>query len=119
LAGQRHEAGVRAGPAGRRAGALRRRVAPQGTDRARIYLWLPGCGYAVVLGARKSSILLVQELEELDVPVDSVKIRYSPFSRTTETARAVAGVLGVPFDGPSCKVSGSWMNICSVNGFHN
>jgi hypothetical protein len=55
----------------------------------------------------------------MGVPVDSVKIRYSPCSRTTETARAVAGVLGVPFDGPSCKVSGSSMNICSVNGFHN
>jgi broad specificity phosphatase PhoE len=71
-----------------------------------------GCG--VVLNWGKWSILCVQELEEMGVPVDSVKIRYSPFSRTTETARAVAGVLGIPFDGPSCKVSGSWMKICSV-----
>lgn len=39
----------------------------------------------------------------MGVPVDSVKIRYSPFSRTTETARAVAGVLGIPFEGPSCE----------------
>lgn len=38
------------------------------------------------------------------MPVDSVKIRYSPFSRTTETARAVAGVLGIPFEAPRCKV---------------
>ena len=51
-------------------------------------------------------ILRVQELEEVGVPADSVKIRYSPFSRTTETARAVAGVLGIPFEAPSCKVSG-------------
>jgi hypothetical protein len=50
-------------------------------------------------------ILRVQELEEIGVPVGSVKIRYSPFSRTTETARAVAGVLGIPFEAPSCKVS--------------
>jgi hypothetical protein len=47
----------------------------------------------------------VQELEEIGVPVDSVKIRYSPFSRTTETARVVAGVLGIPFEGPVCEVS--------------
>ena len=49
--------------------------------------------------------LRVQELEEIGVPVDSVKIRYSPFSRTTETARVVATVLGIPFEGPSCEVS--------------
>ncbi|VAH25575.1 unnamed protein product [Triticum turgidum subsp. durum] len=41
----------------------------------------------------------------MGVPVDSVKICYSPFSRTTETARVVAGVLGVPFEGPSCKAT--------------
>ncbi|KAF8769090.1 hypothetical protein HU200_006945 [Digitaria exilis] len=53
--------------------------------------------------ARAAGELLRKELEEMGVPVDSVKIRYSPFSRTTETARAVAGVLGVPFEGPSCE----------------
>jgi hypothetical protein len=47
----------------------------------------------------------VQELEEMGVPVDSVNIRYSPFSRTTETAREVARVLGIPFESPSCQVS--------------
>ncbi|XP_047069720.1 uncharacterized protein LOC124677811 [Lolium rigidum] len=55
--------------------------------------------------ARCAGESLCKELEELGVPVDSVKIRYSPFSRTTETARAVAAVLGVPFDGPSCKAT--------------
>jgi len=55
--------------------------------------------------ARAAGELLQKELDEMGVPVDSVKIRYSPFSRTTETARVVAGVLGIPFEGPSCKVS--------------
>lgn len=55
--------------------------------------------------ARSAGESLRKELEEMGVPVDSVKIRYSPFSRTTETARVVAGVLGVPFDGPSCKAA--------------
>jgi len=53
--------------------------------------------------ARAAGELLQKELDEMGVPVDSVKIRYSPFSRTTETARVVAGVLGIPFEGPSCK----------------
>ncbi|XP_062186234.1 uncharacterized protein LOC133889779 [Phragmites australis] len=54
--------------------------------------------------ARTAGELLRKELEEMGVPVDSVKIHYSPFSRTTETARVVAGVLGIPFEAPSCKV---------------
>ncbi|CAL5033591.1 unnamed protein product [Urochloa decumbens] len=53
--------------------------------------------------ARAAGELLRKELEEIGVPVDSVKIRYSPFSRTTETARVVAGVLGIRFVGPSCE----------------
>ncbi|KAL6653159.1 hypothetical protein ACP70R_012084 [Stipagrostis hirtigluma subsp. patula] len=54
--------------------------------------------------ARTAGQLLRKELEQLGVPVDSIKIRYSPFSRTTETARAVAGELGIPFEAPSCEV---------------
>ncbi|KAJ1270336.1 hypothetical protein BS78_06G046000 [Paspalum vaginatum] len=53
--------------------------------------------------ARAAGELLRKELGEMGVSVDSLKIRYSPFSRTTETARAVAGVLGIPFEGPSCQ----------------
>ncbi|XP_025880663.1 uncharacterized protein [Oryza sativa Japonica Group] len=60
-------------------------LAPQGVEQARL--------------AGES---LRKELEELGVPLDSVQIRYSPFSRTMETAREVARVLGVPFDTPSC-----------------
>ncbi|KAL6841155.1 hypothetical protein ACP4OV_029124 [Aristida adscensionis] len=53
--------------------------------------------------ARAAGQLLRKELQEIGVPLDSVKIRYSPFSRTTETARAVAGELGIPFEAPSCE----------------
>lgn len=60
---------------------------------------------AVVNLGRVFFVLRVQELDEIGVPVGSVKIRYSPFSRTTETARVVAGVLGIPFEAPSCEVS--------------
>nr|CAB3483969.1 unnamed protein product [Digitaria exilis] len=58
--------------------------------------------------ARAAGQLLRKELEEMGVPVDSVKIRYSPFSRTTETAREVAVVLGIPFEGPSCEYAEVW-----------
>ncbi|WVZ84003.1 hypothetical protein U9M48_031087 [Paspalum notatum var. saurae] len=61
-------------------------LAPQGVEQARV-----------------AGELLRKELGEMGVPVDSLKIRYSPFSRTTETARAVAGVLGIPFEGPTCQ----------------
>ncbi|PWZ39541.1 hypothetical protein Zm00014a_019319 [Zea mays] len=63
-------------------------LAPQGVEQAR------------VAGEK-----FRKELDEIGVPVGSVKIRYSPFSRTTETARVVAGVLGIPFEAPSCEVS--------------
>ncbi|XP_066350583.1 uncharacterized protein [Miscanthus floridulus] len=53
--------------------------------------------------ARAAGEQLRKELQEIGVPVDSVKIRYSPFSRTTETACVVAGVLAIPFQGPSCE----------------
>jgi broad specificity phosphatase PhoE len=72
-------------------------LAPQGVEQARL--------------AGES---LRKELEELGVPLDSVQIRYSPFSRTMETAREVARVLGVPFDTPSCIVSGLVLHIKSV-----
>ncbi|KAI4996214.1 hypothetical protein ZWY2020_046805 [Hordeum vulgare] len=45
----------------------------------------------------------LRKLEEMGVLVDSVKIRYSLFSRMMETARVVAGMLGVPFEGPGWK----------------
>ncbi|XP_078152934.1 uncharacterized protein LOC144548110, partial [Carex rostrata] len=44
-------------------------------------------------------------LEEKNFTIDRVRICYSPFSRTTETAREVARVLGISIDSSSCKVS--------------
>jgi hypothetical protein len=49
-AGERHEAGVRAGPAGIRAGARCRRAAPEGTGFGPSVLWILGVEYAVVTG---------------------------------------------------------------------
>ncbi|KAE8806860.1 HMG1/2-like protein [Hordeum vulgare] len=87
-------------------------VAPQGVEQARF--------------AGES---LQKELEEMGVPVDYVKIRYSPFSRTTETARVVAGVHGIPFVCPSCKIAVKYyfqftvvmrevVIVCSLKPFH-
>lgn len=46
----------------------------------------------------------VQELKEKAIPIENVRICYSPFSRTTHTANVVASVLNVSLDGPQCKV---------------
>ncbi|KAJ7978694.1 Phosphoglycerate mutase family protein [Quillaja saponaria] len=48
--------------------------------------------------------LFQKELKKYDIPLDNVRICYSPFSRTTQTAKVVAAVLKLPFDGPQCKV---------------
>ncbi|CAL5376902.1 unnamed protein product [Camellia sinensis] len=46
----------------------------------------------------------VQELEENKIPLENVRICYSPFSRTRHTAKVVASVLNIPFEGPQCKM---------------
>ncbi|XP_078174063.1 phosphoglycerate mutase family protein isoform X2 [Carex rostrata] len=46
---------------------------------------------------------LFKKLEEKNFTIDRVRICYSPFSRTTETAREVARVLGISIDSSSCK----------------
>ncbi|CAN1770691.1 hypothetical protein LINPERHAP1_LOCUS11691, partial [Linum perenne] len=46
----------------------------------------------------------VQELKESSIPLDRVRICYSPFARTSHTARVAASALGIPFEGPQCKV---------------
>lgn len=43
-------------------------------------------------------------LEENKILLGNVRICYSPFSRTSHTAKVVASVLDLPFDGPQCKV---------------
>ncbi|KAL6965172.1 hypothetical protein U1Q18_036225 [Sarracenia purpurea var. burkii] len=44
------------------------------------------------------------ELKENKVPVENVRLCYSPFSRTSHTAKIVASVLNISFEGPQCKV---------------
>ncbi|GFY89813.1 phosphoglycerate mutase family protein [Actinidia rufa] len=48
--------------------------------------------------------LFHKELKENNVPNDKVRIYYSPFSRTSHTAKVVASVLNISFEGPQCKV---------------
>ncbi|KAJ8450798.1 hypothetical protein Cgig2_032423 [Carnegiea gigantea] len=45
-----------------------------------------------------------KELEDASIPLEKVRICYSPFTRTAHTARVVASVLGLPFEGDQCKV---------------
>jgi hypothetical protein len=47
----------------------------------------------------------VQALKESNTPLENVRICYSPFSRTTHTAKVVASMLNLPFEGPQCKVA--------------
>ncbi|KAK5774751.1 hypothetical protein PVK06_042607 [Gossypium arboreum] len=46
----------------------------------------------------------VQELKENDIPLENVRMCYSPFARTRHTAEVVASTLNLPFEGPQCKV---------------
>lgn len=56
--------------------------------------------------------LSVQELEENKIGLENVRICYSPFARTIHTAKVVASVLNIPFEGPQCKVSMS-LTLCA------
>ncbi|XP_050387001.1 uncharacterized protein LOC126803250 [Argentina anserina] len=59
------------------------------------------------LGVNQAQIageLFNKLLVESCIPLADVRICYSPFSRTTQTARIVASVLNIQFDGPQCKV---------------
>ncbi|XP_062176596.1 uncharacterized protein LOC133881638 isoform X1 [Alnus glutinosa] len=48
--------------------------------------------------------LFLKELKESSIPLENVRICHSPFSRTTHTAKVVASMLNLPFEGPQCKV---------------
>jgi len=48
--------------------------------------------------------LFLKALKESNTPLENVCICYSPFSRTTHTAKVVASMLNLPFEGPQCKV---------------
>ncbi|KAL6514154.1 hypothetical protein OROHE_019141 [Orobanche hederae] len=55
--------------------------------------------------ARLAGESFLEELKEHEIDLENVRICYSPFSRTTHTAKVVASVLNLPFeDGPQCKV---------------
>ncbi|GMN50085.1 hypothetical protein TIFTF001_019248 [Ficus carica] len=54
--------------------------------------------------AQLAGQLFLKELKDNNIPLEDVRICYSPFSRTTHTAKVVASVLNLPFEGAQCKV---------------
>ncbi|KAI3986313.1 hypothetical protein MKX01_002158 [Papaver californicum] len=46
----------------------------------------------------------VQVLKKNNIPIENVRICYSPFSRTRHTAQVAVSVLNVSLDGPQCAV---------------
>ncbi|KAH7518271.1 hypothetical protein FEM48_Zijuj09G0153800 [Ziziphus jujuba var. spinosa] len=54
--------------------------------------------------AQLAGELFQKELKENNIPLENVRICYSPFSRTAHTAKVVATVLNIPFEGAQCKV---------------
>jgi len=57
-----------------------------------------------VIQAQLAGELFQKELTEKKIPLENVRICYSPFSRTGHTAKVVASVLDIPLEGPQCKV---------------
>lgn len=53
--------------------------------------------------AKLAGELFDKELKARNISIEAVRICYSPFSRTTHTARIVAEVLGIPFESVQCK----------------
>ncbi|KAK9944365.1 hypothetical protein M0R45_009937 [Rubus argutus] len=54
--------------------------------------------------AKLAGQLFQKVLEENSVPLENVRICYSPFSRTRQTAEVVASVLNIQFEGAQCKM---------------
>lgn len=54
--------------------------------------------------ARSAGDAFRKSLLENGIPIENVRICYSPFSRTTHTAKEVASVLEIPFDGSQFRV---------------
>ncbi|XP_058090673.1 uncharacterized protein LOC131237051 [Magnolia sinica] len=54
--------------------------------------------------AQLAGELFDAELKASNIPLETVRICYSPFSRTRHTAEVVAGALNLPFESPQCKV---------------
>ncbi|XP_020583487.1 uncharacterized protein LOC110026739 isoform X2 [Phalaenopsis equestris] len=53
--------------------------------------------------AKLAGELLDEELKAKNISIETVRICYSPFSRTTQTAKIVADVLGISFESFQCK----------------
>ncbi|KAL1190186.1 Metal-independent phosphoserine phosphatase [Cardamine amara subsp. amara] len=57
-----------------------------------------------VAQAQLAGEFFLKQLKESNIQLDKVRICYSPFSRTTHTARLVAEVLNLPFHAPHSKI---------------
>lgn len=68
---------------------------------------LPEYGLATdgFLQANAAGELFLKEITTESIPIEKVRIYVSPFSRTRQTAEAVARVLNLPLDGPQIKVT--------------
>ncbi|XP_023532426.1 uncharacterized protein LOC111794603 [Cucurbita pepo subsp. pepo] len=58
-----------------------------------------GVGQAQLAGEQ-----FLKELKENSIPLENVRICYSPFSRTIHTAKVAASALNLPFENPQCKM---------------
>lgn len=79
-------------------------------------LW-NGVGFVIFYVGECGMVLddsFVQELKENNIPIDKVRICYSPFSRTTQTAKIVASVLNIALEGPQGKVGKIYIYIVVV-----
>ncbi|ERM96152.1 hypothetical protein AMTRI_Chr09g14410 [Amborella trichopoda] len=72
----------------------------------RVYGILPQYGLSSkgVQQAASAGESFLRELKAKNIPLENVRICYSPFSRTIHTAQVVARVMNLPFDGPQFKV---------------
>ncbi|XP_026458649.1 uncharacterized protein LOC113359190 [Papaver somniferum] len=50
------------------------------------------------------SVVFSLVLKENNIPMENVRICYSPFSRTRHTAQVAASALNISLEGPQCKV---------------
>uniref|UniRef100_A0A0D6R9J4 Phosphoglycerate mutase (2,3-diphosphoglycerate-dependent) n=1 Tax=Araucaria cunninghamii TaxID=56994 RepID=A0A0D6R9J4_ARACU len=66
---------------------------------------LPEYGLATdgIRQANAAGELFLKEITMENISIEKVRIYFSPFSRTRQTAEAVASVLNLPFDGPQMK----------------
>ncbi|XP_075475521.1 fructose-2,6-bisphosphatase-like [Primulina tabacum] len=53
--------------------------------------------------ARLAGESFLEEIKKRNIGIEHIRICFSPFSRTSHTAKVVSSVLNVPFNGPQCK----------------